>query len=190
MAYTPRWEPLAAALARVVASGIEESQAQRDLLAAMVDGVIRFRVTIDRVRLHDGEMVQLDPIIDPDTIDWQASRPRQKWLVGPFLGKRWESVDRIDLRTADVFKLLSTPIADKAPPPSGPKVGRKPRHELQEFVFDRMDYHGDFSDDDPSWNCRARLEKEIIDKFGLSESRARYWSKVYSLEWRASKARN
>jgi hypothetical protein len=74
-------------------------------------------------------------------------------------------------------------------PPKG-NAGRKPPYGLREFVFDRMGYHGPFSDDDPSWNCQARLEGEIIDKFKLSEGRARHWAKTYLEEWEAFKARN
>jgi hypothetical protein len=47
--------------------------------------------------------------------------------------------------------------------------GRKPKWDwqaIEKFVFDRMDYHGEFSVDDPEWRGVADLEREIQVHFG------------------------
>jgi hypothetical protein len=53
-----------------------------------------------------------------------------------------------------------------APPKAKP--GPKPKWDpeaIKAFVFERMDYHGDFSPDDPAWRAIADLEREIQERF-------------------------
>jgi hypothetical protein len=55
------------------------------------------------------------------------------------------------------------------------KRGRKPKipqNAIDLIVFGLLDYNGDFSDDDPDWQTKSRLEvaarKELEQKFGES----------------------
>jgi hypothetical protein len=76
--------------------------------------------------------------------------------------------------------------------------GRKPsfdRASIRKWVFDLMDYHDEFSLDDPQWKAQADLERAILEKFSErnqypAESTVRYLIRKPLAQWRASKARN
>jgi hypothetical protein len=57
--------------------------------------------------------------------------------------------------------------AESAKPAAAPHPGgRRPVVDwkmVREEVFRLMDYHGEFSDNDPEWNAQARLEEAIAD---------------------------
>jgi hypothetical protein len=57
--------------------------------------------------------------------------------------------------------------ADRAEPAATPHPGgRKPVADwkmVEEEIFRLMNYHGEFSSDDPEWNAQARLEEAIAD---------------------------
>ena len=50
MAYTPDWEPLADALKRVLATGVDKDEARVDLCRAVADRKIHIRVRIAATR--------------------------------------------------------------------------------------------------------------------------------------------
>lgn len=77
------------------------------------------------------------------------------------------------------------------------KGGRKPdldKETRERAVFDLMDYHGDFSADDPEWNAQARLEGKIrtlvADTTGKepASSTVRGYVREPLKKWRARKA--
>jgi hypothetical protein len=80
------------------------------------------------------------------------------------------------------------------------KRGRKrriPQNEIDAVVFELLEYHGDFSDNDPEWNTKGKLEdatREVLEKkFGekavVGESTLRgYVSRAYR-EWREPEGR-
>ena len=76
--------------------------------------------------------------------------------------------------------------------------GRKPSYDrasIRKWVFGLMDYHGEFSLDDPEWKSQADLERAILERFALSgntpvESTVRALIREPLAQWRASKARN
>ena len=66
-----------------------------------------------------------------------------------------------------------------------PSLGAKPKYDwgwIEDQVFKLMDYHGDFSHDDPKWNARACLERSIaeryIEKFGREPSASQLKQKI------------
>jgi hypothetical protein len=76
--------------------------------------------------------------------------------------------------------------------------GRKPsysRASFRKWVFDLMDYHDEFSLDDPEWKSQADLERAVADKFERSgiepaESTVRALIREPLAQWRAQKAGN
>jgi hypothetical protein len=76
--------------------------------------------------------------------------------------------------------------------------GRKPSYDrasIRKWVFDLMDYHGEFSLDDPQWKSQAGLERAIVEKFsGLkqypAESTVRDLIYEPLAQWRAQRAGN
>jgi hypothetical protein len=56
------------------------------------------------------------------------------------------------------------------------KRGPKPRYDrniVRELVFKHMEFHGEFTPDDPEWRAQADLEKLIVDELRCGESTAR-----------------
>ncbi len=81
MAYTPEWEPIGEALKRLVASGMSEREAKRDLCRAIAEGAIDFRVHLsaDPNRHSPPIIVRAAEVDVPwrfssDDIDWQKSQ--------------------------------------------------------------------------------------------------------------------
>lgn len=85
MPYLPNWEPLGAALRRLLESGVGEPEAQRDLCSAIADRAIAVRVTIDPAERNFGGQVleshriQVPEHLNPTEFDWARSRPLTKW---------------------------------------------------------------------------------------------------------------
>jgi hypothetical protein len=105
MPYTPDWEPLAEALARVIAVRVAIAESDPEL-----GGQYFFGANVGRpTRLK------------PDDFDWAQSRPRHKWSVGP-VGPQyythvtwsWKShqIDLIELATADVHEIFGSPPSE------------------------------------------------------------------------------
>ena len=87
MPYIPDWEPLAAALNRIVASNIEESEAKADLCHAIADRKISVRVTLAGGKgVFSTGNVGPPAHIEPQDFDWDNSRPKAPWSIGPMLG--------------------------------------------------------------------------------------------------------
>jgi hypothetical protein len=79
--------------------------------------------------------------------------------------------------------------------PSGGRKRLYDRAHIQTLVFDRMDYHGDFSPDDSEWKSQADLERAISDELAQSgispaESTVRDLIREPLAEWHARKAGN
>jgi hypothetical protein len=119
VAYTPVWEPLAEALKRVKATGLEEDEAKADLCNAMADGKINVRVRIAakdtlRGKFFTGSNIRVPPHLVPADFDWTHSQPVNPWQIGPALGQHytwiedWKNrpLDLIKLSTADVIEVL------------------------------------------------------------------------------------
>jgi hypothetical protein len=135
MSYTSDWENLADALRRLVASGMSESEAKRDLCHAIADRKINIRGqlgpknpmaivaggvrrTLERIP-PQGAMLSADNIgvpshLVPIDFDWERSRPSQPWPIGSKTyehhswSNRWSTrqIDLIELSIADVVQIL------------------------------------------------------------------------------------
>jgi hypothetical protein len=73
-------------------------------------------------------------------------------------------------------------------------AGRKPQYDpakIRDFVFDRMDHHGDFTPDDPVWDCQAKLERAISGHLNnkAAESTVRHFARRFHDEWKALRGR-
>jgi hypothetical protein len=76
--------------------------------------------------------------------------------------------------------------------------GRKPSYDrtpIRKWVFELMDYHGEFSLDDPEWKSQADLERAMLERFAPSEntpaeSTVRALIREPLAQWRAQKAGN
>jgi hypothetical protein len=135
------YETLRAALVQVVHSGKPEGQTKLELCGGIVRGEIRVRVTIAESdheyggAILPGRNVSLPVQLVPSDLDWDASRPREPWLVGPNISGndprlRWAMQPRwialIELLTEDVNKLCR-PIERSKRTASGERNrGRKP----------------------------------------------------------------
>ena len=121
MPYVPDWEPLAAALKRVMASGATDDDAKLDICRAVADRKVGVRVTVARSNdqamggmVLSGGNVDVPARLDPDDFDWVRSRPLKRWLVGPRLIEHYtwtsgwsaRSLDLIELSTRDVRRIL------------------------------------------------------------------------------------
>jgi hypothetical protein len=135
------YETLRAALVHIVASGKTEAQTRLDICNGIVRGEIRVRVTIAGSdheyggAIFPGRNVSLAVQLVPSDLDWDASRPREPWLVGPNMSGndprlRWATQPRwialIELSTDDVSRLCK-PIEPSKHTASGERNrGRKP----------------------------------------------------------------
>jgi hypothetical protein len=117
MPYIPDWEPLSAALTRIIrVTGVEESEAKADLCNAIADKKISVRVTLARgKRVYAGGNVGPPVHLEPQDLDWDNSRPNASWMIGPMLGQYgwtddWEKkqIDLVEVSTADVLDTLCT----------------------------------------------------------------------------------
>jgi hypothetical protein len=120
MVYTPDWEPLADALKRVIAAGIEEDEAKTDLCRAIADRKINVRVKIAATdygmggRVFSDGNVDVPPHLRPGDLDWAQSRPFAQWQIGPMPGEHYSWVtgwvnrplDLIELWTDHVIEVL------------------------------------------------------------------------------------
>jgi hypothetical protein len=120
VAYVPEWEPLANALTRVMASGVNEQQAKADICNAVADRKIVARVVIDKSHLLDGGRtfsggnVGIPPRLNATDFDWAQSRPFKQWSIGPVPPQHytwiggWQDrpISLIELSTADVRAVL------------------------------------------------------------------------------------
>jgi hypothetical protein len=74
--------------------------------------------------------------------------------------------------------------------------GKKPiydRARIQEIVFEKMDYHGEFDAADPDWKCQADLERAVLAELGdkgiaPAESTIRELIAKPLKDWRTSRA--
>ena len=88
------------------------------------------------------------------------------------------------------LKKLTQPAEQKKP-------GRKrqyDREHIAEFVFEKMEHHGEFQNTDPEWSSQSDLEKAVLDMLS-HEGKAPAESTVRELiaeplkDWRASRGR-
>ena len=105
------WEPLADALNRFVAiSGVDEQQAKGDICQAIgiVDLGIDVRLRIDRAdpelggQRFSGHTVDVPGHLEPDDLDWVASRPTKSWDIDSSGGWDLRPIDLIELKIGDV----------------------------------------------------------------------------------------
>jgi hypothetical protein len=115
MPYIPDWEPLPAAVKRIMASSVEESEAKADLCHAIADRKISVRVTLAGGKgVFSGDNVAPPVHLDPKDLDWDNSRPKAPWKIGPALGQygwlddwKMEQINRVEVSTTEVTELLT-----------------------------------------------------------------------------------
>ena len=116
MAYTPDWEPLADALQRIVATGVAEDEAKKDISLALGDQKIRVQVRIaDTEAGMRGETRSAGIVVPrdlaPDDFDWVHSRPLKPWLIGPAsVAEHYFSVSGTESRRIALIKLFRADV--------------------------------------------------------------------------------
>jgi hypothetical protein len=173
MPYIPDWEPLPAAVKRIMASSVEESEAKANLCHAIADGKISVRVTLAGGKgAFSGGNVAPPAHLEPDDLDWDNSRPNAPWSIGPMPGQHYawldgwkkERFDRVEVSTADVLETLCTVPAQAPVPLGGNEFKRK-------AVNDAITEIGVFDLSDLSQKAReTRIQEYVKEKSGLSVS--------------------
>lgn len=86
MTYVPDWEPMADALQRVVAIGLVEDEAKRQLCRAIADRKLELRIILTEdpsrgvpEQAVSGSEFHIPPRLSPGDIDWIKSRPLTDW---------------------------------------------------------------------------------------------------------------
>jgi hypothetical protein len=122
--YTPDWEPLADALTRVIATGLNEDEAKTDICSAMADRKVNVQVRVAENerglprKFFEGFRVGVPRDLKPGDLDWAHSRPHGQWRIGPvgpdsYSDPYWtwktRRIDRVELATADVLWIFGSP---------------------------------------------------------------------------------
>jgi hypothetical protein len=117
MAYTPRWERLSDALARVIeATGLSQAEAQADICRAIEDGTIDIQGELGTYMhggtagstILQGNAFKVPKNLKAEHLDWVRSRPTGLWLVQREAFRRpghW-SLNWVELFRADVTSAL------------------------------------------------------------------------------------
>jgi hypothetical protein len=167
VAYAPKWESLASALERVTEAGETEERAKVDICNVVADREINVRVyPPDREKSYSGGNVYVPRHLNPANFDWSQSRPLQQWVVGPMLGQHyvWNPerlpIDFIELCTADVERVLISPLVAKAEQRRRAEVdarekrGKRPR--IKEYLAKHYPQGG------PAHAQRKRLKNDLL----------------------------
>jgi hypothetical protein len=113
-------------------------------------------------------------VLDPE----QLSRLRR--MLTTFNDQWWSDIP-----------FLKADILSEFPPYSGQnKRGPKPKYSperIRAFVFEKMDYHGEFDPTDSEWRHEADLVEALTEEFGMAESTAKDKLKEPLGQWRAAK---
>lgn len=142
MAYTPDWEPLADALKRVMAAGIDEGEAKIDLCRAVADRKIDVRVKIAatergvRGLFSDGN-VGVPQHLRPDDLDWVHSRPFAKWRIGPRPGEHYGWIGGWENRSLHLIELSTRDLMDVLCSDNQPQAHRQRSHAKRATATDR-----------------------------------------------------
>jgi len=157
--HTSAWKRLAEALNRILEiTGGSPGEAQADLCRAMADGSVQVRA---KLGLHsdgitrmagttlDGAQFSIPRDLQPEEIDWDASRPLKPWLV-PRGGRPphgfWY-LEWIEVSVADVAKAFGRATTDdQAPALRDPRQATRarrtrPASEGAERAVEAL-YHG------------------------------------------------
>ena len=143
MIYIPEWVPIADALERLIATGLGEEDAKRQLCAAIADGKIRLRHILgaDLQRNLPAQQVSSGlsaPVgFSPKDIDWCSSRPLRSWQsptqelgepVTLFIRRAQPlmvgTVELMEVYNPDVQKIFATevsPLPADLAKPKGPE---------------------------------------------------------------------
>jgi hypothetical protein len=140
MVYVPDWERLSDALQRVMAPGMKEDQAKRDICNAIADRKIKIRGLIAKEEGHGsfgervvgtvrhGGEIEIPSHLSSRDFDWDNSRPVFPWQESPIhnssvFAARWH-LEWIEVFRADVTNLLcgATTRGRGVPPQSDPNV--------------------------------------------------------------------
>jgi hypothetical protein len=172
VAYTPDWEPLADALKRVMAIGVSEDEAKRDLCRAVADQKIRVRIRIaawNRVRggeLFSGGNVRQPAHLVPDDFDWVRSYPRSPWPIGPRWGERrnreWVGgwgprvIALIELSTTDVIEVVCNADISAREPIGKQSATVKRETEATKALALHLQCNRDLKREDASIWCREQ----------------------------------
>jgi hypothetical protein len=115
MPYTPDWEPLSAAVKRIVTREVDEDKAKANLCSAIAENRIRIRVTPEYSSgVYHRENVRVPPHLAAADLIWQDSRPIAPWWIGPVLGQHynWDGENKriklVEVSIADVVDFLAS----------------------------------------------------------------------------------
>ena len=205
--YVRRWEGLSGALRRVMAAaGTSPEDAQLAICQAIADGAIRIQAelgmripggTTARGTVLEGPDFQIPRRLQPEKLDWQASRPVNRWMVprGAFSPHGHWSLAWIEVRTSDVTEVLcrvpqrseptrrhaAEPLAkDTEPAPEraiGPTKSREPRRRGRRALKFNATVAAMRQDIAAGGLTRANLdgmvEKNLAERYGVSRDTAR-----------------
>ena len=119
-AYSPLWEPLGAAFARVMLISIPENEAKLQIVTAIAERTIAVRVEISspakagKVRWLEGQYVRPPTDLGIDDFDWSRSAPASKWHAALAPTTRYshhpaewaeQSISRLEVSTNDVTRI-------------------------------------------------------------------------------------
>jgi hypothetical protein len=156
MPYIPDWEPLSDAVKRIMASSVEESEAKADLCHTIADRKISVRVILAGGKgVFSGGNVAPPVHLDPKDLDWDNSRPRAPWKIGPALGQygwlddwKMEEITLVEVSTTEVIELLTA---------FSPQVQDEPSDdEIKQIILDIVTKDGSI----PSQNNCADKVRE------------------------------
>jgi hypothetical protein len=172
----PRWQEIDA---RIVATSDRLNEAPPEPVELTADGRLPFLGTgtlTDRHRLW-----VVEDFVCPDD-PWQ---PGPMAAIDGFLRPLFFFRDVFEAQP----KRLTQPAEQK-------RRGKKPIYDracIQEIVFEKMDYHGEFDVADPDWKCQADLERAVLAELGdkgiaPAESTIRELIAKPLKDWRTSRA--
>ena len=119
LAYSPLWEPLSSAVARIVLSGLAEPSAKSELASAIAERQVAIRVMVQSADpdvgsqvLGSGSVSAPKDLTDRD-MDWSSSRPSAAWQTGPSTAEgskptwRWtpRPIEWVEVSTDDVTRI-------------------------------------------------------------------------------------
>jgi hypothetical protein len=149
------------------------------------------------VRTRKRSLTENEPVLltnDDGLMRWNQRSPAPD--LDPAGARLFNKADFLDW----LNRQAPAPIAPAAAAPAetvtdkSARRGRPPAYDwsgaIQKFAEKLMDYHGEFSQDDPKWNAQARLEEAITNEFSPEKSAVRDWLKNsnFLINWRKAKA--
>lgn len=138
MAYTPAWLEPSDALRRVAtATGQSNDEVRSDICRAIADRAIKIRAKLWKSRtmtasnmVQEGDDFEIPTDLKPDDLDWDQSRPLQKWFlrrersrVHGYWYLAWIEVSAADVKTV----LCDTEEPNGPVPTNQPRISEERR---------------------------------------------------------------